>query len=90
MFILTLRDEIFLSFKALKEMKMERLAVGGSYRFKISVQGKKKNHEIKIKHILETVCVKYDTQMVNPKITPQFIHIYERNNSVDSSRIIKQ
>ena len=71
-------------------MKMERLAVGGSSKFKISVQGKKKNHGIKIKLILESICMKYDTQMVNPKITPQFIHIYERNNSVESSRIIKQ
>lgn len=71
-------------------MKMKRLAVEGSSKFKISVQGKKKNHGIKIKHILESICMKYDTQMVNPKITPQFIHIYERNNSVESSRIIKQ
>ena len=69
-------------------MKMERLAVGGSYKFKISVQGKKKIMELK--HILESICRKYDTQMVNPTITPQFIHIYERNNSVESSGIIKQ
>lgn len=70
-------------------MKVERLAVGGSSKFKISVQGKKENHGIEIKLILEPICMKYDTQMVNPKITPQFIHIYERNNSVES-RIIKQ
>ena len=47
MFTRILRDEILLSFKALKEMKMERLAVGGSYKFKIFVQGKKTIMELK-------------------------------------------
>lgn len=76
-FISVLMDDIFLCFKNSEEMKMERLTVGGSYKFKISVQGKKKPSENsnKREHTVESICMKYDKQMVNPTLTPQ-IHSY--------------